>query len=282
MLKLDDISVYGTDNFFVSWIKRMGTEELKFIKEKKLENFGQLEVMIREGQEVPEYFKKLLELTKKYINKYHVAQKQPQICNYNTLIDIDKNDLEVTENEVFVKNFILNAIIDNGWRVTFLDIQELNIKSLRFFLSHTTPNGNMSLKLLPKIGDTAIEKIIKGLYYYEEQIKRQNLEKHEIGSNLFTLNQEAKQSIVEKELNMFVEYLLSFSFDFIWGKRSETTNRLLEGCIVSKSKNAVNNRNRLVETLTNYMTLTELENGAIENNTLDRFMLTKTMEKEEE
>lgn len=74
-----------------------------------------------------------------------------------------------------------------------------------------------------------------------------------------------------------MEYLLSFSYDFIWGKRSANANKLLEECLISRNKYAVINRDRLIETLTNYMTLEELENGVIENHTLDRFMLTKTL-----
>lgn len=55
------------------------------------------------------------------------------------------------------------------------------------------------------------------------------------------------------------------------------TNRLLEDCLTEKREININNRNRLIEIFTNYMTLEELENGAIENHTLDRFMLKKTL-----
>lgn len=50
--------------------------------------------------------------------------------------------------------------------------------------------------------------------------------------------------------------------------------------MLSEKKNALRNKRRLIETFTNYMTLTELEEGVIENHTLDRFMLTKTVESE--
>lgn len=255
----------------------MDVQELNFVKEKNLGNFSQLEKMIIEGQEVPVYFKELFNLTKKYINKRHMVTKKPQTYTRNNLGEIDEIDLEITENEILAKNLILNAVVDDSWRVTFLNIGELNIKKLRYFLGHTTPDGNMSLKLFDKIGNKALQKVIKGLCYYEDQIIRQNLEKHEVGTNLFTLNQKEKQNIVEKELNEFVEYLLSFSYDFIWGKRNETVNKLLEDCLIRRSKNAIKNKQRLVEILTNYMTLRELENNPIENHTLDRFMLTKTL-----
>ncbi len=77
MLKLENISVYGADTFFPSWIKSMSNEEIKFLKEKKLENFGQLEKMIVAGEEVPIYFIKLYELVKKYISKEHMVDKEP-------------------------------------------------------------------------------------------------------------------------------------------------------------------------------------------------------------
>ena len=65
-IKLENISVYGVDTFFPSWIKSMSNEEIKFLKEKKLENFEQLEKMIVAGEKVPIYFIKLYELVKKY------------------------------------------------------------------------------------------------------------------------------------------------------------------------------------------------------------------------
>lgn len=280
MLKLENISVYGADNSFVSWINRMDDKELKFIKDNNLEDFSQLEKMILTGEEVPLYFIKLYELTKKYINKKHMINKEAHIYDSNNLENINERDLEVTEEETLVKNLILNAVVDDSWRVTFLDIESLNIKKLRFFLQHVTPNGKNSLELFPRIGNKTINNVIKALDFYEEQIKRQYGERHIIGSDLFTLNREAKQNIVEKEIAKYVEYLLSFSYDFIWGKRSANTNKLLEECLISRNKYAVINRDRLIETLTNYMTLEELEDGVIENHTLDRFMLKKTIEKE--
>lgn len=279
-IKLENISVYGADTFFPSWIKSMSNEEIKFLKEKKLENFEQLEKMIVAGEKVPIYFIKLYELVKKYISKEHMVDKEPQIYRSDMLKVINERDLEVTEEETLCSNLLLNAVIDDDWRVTFLDIEKLNIKNLRFFLNHVIPNGKNSLELFPRIGTYAVDKVIKVIHYYEDQIIRQNLERHTPGINLFTLNKEEKKEIVEQELSKYVEYLLSFSYDFIWGKRSKTVSKLLEECLLSEKKNALRNKRRLIETFTNYMTLTELEEGAIENHTLDRFMLTKTIESE--
>lgn len=49
---------------------------------------------------------------------------------------INERDLEVTEEETLCSNLLLNAVIDGDWRITFLDIEKLNIKNLRFFLNH--------------------------------------------------------------------------------------------------------------------------------------------------
>lgn len=279
MIKLDNISVYGADNFLFPNINRMGVQELEFIKKHQLENFAQLEKMIIEKRAVPAYFIKLYELTVKYINKSRMIDRKPQIYNCSTIQNINSKDLEITEKETFVTDLILLNIIFTNYscRVTFNDLEKLNIKSLRFFLEHVIPDGKNSLKLFPRIGDDATHKVLNALYLYEEQIKRQYNAKHPEGTNLFNLNKDIKQTIVEIELAQYIEYFLSFSYDFIWGKRSATTNKQLEKCLISEEKYTINNRKRLISILTNYMTLEELENGAIENGTLDRFMLTKSL-----
>ncbi len=281
MIKLENIAVYGADKFFSSWIEKMGVQELKFIKEKELKNFAQLKKMIIQKEEVSPYFIKLFELTVNYINKDCMINKTSKIWTSNNLQNINQEDLEVTEEQTLAKNLILNAVIDAEWRVTFLDIENLNMQSVRFFLKHTTPNGENSLKLFPRIGNDAVKKVIKAFDYYEEQIKRQAKENHEIGTDLFALNKEAKQEIVKREIVSYIEYLLSFQDDFIWGRRGKNVNDLLKECIISTRKRAIRSRNNLIATLTNYMTLEELENGAVENHTLDRFMLKKTIKKEE-
>lgn len=277
MLKLENISVYGADNYFLSYVKRMNKEELRFIKEKRLENFAQLEKMILEKEEVPFYFINLYNLIKKYIIKEHMIDKEAT-CIYESsnLKNINERDLEVTEEKNFVKDLILNSVIDDSWRVTYLDIENLNIRTLRFFLEHITPKGENSLVLFPRIGNKTINNVIKALEFYEKQIVRQSKESHLIGTNLFTLNKEAKQKIVEKEIFDYVEYFLSLDNDFIWGRRSANANNLLEECLRSEKRWSIINRNRLIETLSNYMTLKELESGAIENHILDRFILEKS------
>lgn len=278
MIKLENVLEY--DNHLAYWSKNMSSEESKFIKDKKLKKFSQLEEIILKGEEVPNNFIKLYELVISHIGKENLKFREFLFCNNNLLDIINERDLEITEEETLVKNLILNAVLNTTWRVTFDAIEKLNIRNLRFFLNHVTPNGKNSLEVFPKIGTSALDKVVKTLSFYEEQIKRQYKERHVIGTNLFTLNQKEKQAIVVRELPKYIEYFLSTSNDFIWGKRTESNNRLLEECLNKETKISLENKKRLIETLTNYTTLEELENGAIENHTLDRFMLTKTIEKD--
>lgn len=169
MIKLENVLEY--DNHLAYWLKNMSSEEIKFIKDKKLEKFRQLEEIILKGEEVPNNFIKLYELVINHIGKENLKFREFLFYNNNLLDVINERDLEITE-ETLVKNLILNAILNTTWRVTFGAIEKLNIRNLRFFLNHITPNGKNSLEVFPKIGTSAIDKVVKALSYYEEQIKR--------------------------------------------------------------------------------------------------------------
>lgn len=165
-----------------------------------------------------------------------------------------------------------------GYINAFQDIKDKNIVFLRSLLSHTTFNGENALKLLYRIGNREIKKSLIALTLYEEQVLRQA---KETDVNLFYLDKNKKRKIVYDQFEDYIKYFLNLSdeYNFIWGNINKATIYHLTGCLASSGYNAVSEKIKeiLIETLTNYMTLEELENGAVENHTLDRFMLKKTL-----
>lgn len=134
--------------------------------------------------------------------------------------------------------------------------------------------------MFDRTGDKEIYKDLAALKFYEEQVIRQAILNHNSISNLFYLTEEEKRKIVETHIDDYIKYFIykSSEYNFIWGNITNTTVNLLncslETSLIYKTNSKII-KNKLITVLTNYMTLEELKNGAIENHTLDRFILEK-------
>ena len=127
------------------------------------------------------------------------------------------------------------------------------------------------------IGPSRIKKILPLITFYDEQVMRQYQELDNIHTlmhtfnqtPIFYLNKTAKQAIVEEEINDIIMYLLdNTKEELIWGKLSDNQKKLLE--TATRNKNIT--REHLIQIITNYTTLSELEKGITKTKTLNRFI----------
>ena len=183
---------------------------------------------------------------------------------------------------MLLENFLSQAYPSTLFKL----IKKLSIEELRYLLLHTAPNGFNSLTMFPYINEESLKIIMKSLSFFEHQLVRQTHDEDSENVNLFLLNYEEKRSIVEEELNSFLEYFLNMPeiISFVWGNKISKGNEMFNRIIANNPnvhhlKRYLNIKEILINTFTNYMTLKELENGAIENHTLDRFILEKTPSK---
>lgn len=118
-------------------------------------------------------------------------------------------------------------------------------------------------------------KLRKSINFYEEQVIRQAKETSTISKKIFFVNKEQKQQIVEAELKKYVKYLIKNNSRYIWGNLTEEEkNLLLESTsIKNKSPKYLIIRERLINIITNYTTLEELNSDLIKQKTLDRFIV---------
>lgn len=286
MIKLENVTVFKADEYYSKKIRTIKIQELSFLEEYNIKTFADLETIIYSGIEVPQYLVTLYELTKKEIDSRRLAGKEPQTYKTKFPMDNDLNKYAIlkTEAETKCKDLILdNPIYCHGYHITFQEIKEESIKDIRFLLNFVSPNGENALKLFQYIRNNEIKKILVALKLYEEQVIRQARGKDVSDVNLFYLDEDKKRKIVLEELDSFIEYFLQLpsNYNFIWGNRTNSTIKLLNDClenytfIPSKSVSKVIKRD-LINIFTHYMTLEELERGAIENHTLDRFIFKKT------
>ena len=275
MIKLENVAIYKADRYFNKNIRPMNGEEITFLRKHNIGDFGTLENIINSSIEVPKYFIDLYDLANKKLKRSRL-DKEPEIyvTHFPITEEISKEAIKKTEEETICKDLILtNLTSGQGYIVSFQEIKNKNIAFLRYLLSHTTLDWQNALNLLYRIGNKEIYKALNALKLYEEQVIRQA---GKTDLNLFYLDKIQKRKIVYEQFENYIKYFLSYSdnYDFIWGNINKATIRYLNCCLDCNAHNSVSEKIKeiLIETFTNYMTLEELENGAIENHTLDRFI----------
>lgn len=114
------------------------------------------------------------------------------------------------------------------------------------------------------IGIKTLQKKLHLIDFYEEQIIRQALETEQRGINLFTLNKEEKDKIIDSNLQEYIEYILDNAIVSIWGKISSMGISRLYNTIVSPEKENIKEiKKAIINMISNYTTLKELETGIL-------------------
>lgn len=290
MIKLENVAVlnvnryfYSKDPCFYSKIKLMKQEEYAFLEKYNIRNFKELEDAILKNIEVPSYFIELYKLVKVEIENYSLEKPRIYRTKYDGYLALDKESVLKTETETKCSSLLLENFLSQAYPSTlFKLIKKLSIEELRYLLLHTAPNGFNSLTMFPYINEESLKIMMKSLSFFENQLVRQTHDEDSENVNLFLLNYEEKRRIVEEELNSFLEYFLNMSDikSFVWGNKVNEGNEIFTRIVENNTRirhlrRYLNIKEMLINTLTNYMTLEELENGAIENHTLDRFILEK-------
>lgn len=288
MIKLENVTIYKADRYFMKDIRLMRNEEKDFLKKYDISDFGTLENVINSSISVPEYLIDLYELAQAKLKRNRL-DRDPEIyiTSFPLTSGIDRETVLKTEEETKCNALILeNPITCSGFHASFRKIKKESISNVRFLLGHTSLDGENSLKLFLSIGNAKIKKMLDAIRWYEEQVVRQASGQNITGTNLFYLNESKKREIVEAQFDDFIKYFLSISddFNFIWGNKTKTVTQLLNDCLGNYSL-IINPtiakiiRRELTNIFINYMTLEELENDAIKNHTLDRFILEKSPSK---
>ena len=134
--------------------------------------------------------------------------------------------------------------------------------------------GRNVIGRIRNIGPDSITKIISALKMYDEQILRQADLTEKRNYNLFLKDKKAKNEIVEDLYSDIIMYLIYNTEErTIWGELTESQKKLYISSVINSKKRDAIIKDRMIDIISNYTTLPELEKVADGNRkVLKRFI----------
>ena len=214
---------------------------------------------------------------KKLNNKIETANEkglEPQVY-YTTRYS---DPLLEIQDHIYSGNVLLLSNPISRREARFSRIQNKTIAQLKEDLRHTYPNGVNYIEASPieyKNIKTSVLRIVHAIKMYESQIERQGKLTDNRIEGLLELEKEEKQQIALEFYSKIVEYLLSSAEEYlVWGHFSDYQKELYKSSIVNQKQIDIQIKNRLVESITNYTTLEELNRIATgDAHVLQRFIV---------
>lgn len=103
---------------------------------------------------------------------------------------------QASEEKTKGSELLLSSIVGQSGRSIFNGILSLNVYEIKKLFYYQNSSFKPLILKVSQIGSKNLQAIINSINLFDEQIIRQYRERHVIGSDLFTLNREAKQNIV--------------------------------------------------------------------------------------
>ena len=149
------------------------------------------------------------------------------------------------------------------------------IAEIKELLGHIDYNDfQNTFTRIRSFGSATGQKVVDAIKFYEQQVLRQAAETEERGINLFMLNKKEKDEIVESEIKYIAEYLIDNAKTLVWGNLTDTQKqRIMSAVLSTKGEYTQQDKKALINAISNYTTLSELEQGVIKKKTLDRFIV---------
>lgn len=152
--------------------------------------------------------------------------------------------------------------VTNDYPVSYIELNYLSIEKIKKYLSYCTLSGkNYLQQKFRKIGNINLKKILISLDMYEQQVIRQSNLTEDKDINIFSLDRQRKHQVVNDLYADIVNYLVENTNErFVWGTMSTVQKEKLLLSIIGKGKASKLIRGNLVDVISNYTTIEELEN----------------------
>ena len=156
----------------------------------------------------------------------------------------------------------------------FRGLRTYSIDEIKHNLKLTDQFGRNVIGRIRNIGPDSITKIISALKMYDEQILRQANLTEKRNYNLFLKDKKAKNEIVEDLYSDIIMYLIYNTEErTIWGELTEPQKKLYISSVINSKKRDTIIKDRMIDIISNYTTLPELEKVADGNRkVLKRFI----------
>lgn len=262
MIKLSDISIdyvlYGSEKRFINLARE--------------NNCYSIEDIISLTKLYPKYnwdvvSKRINEL-KLIVDKSNIKGIEPEIYEY------EDNGIELVDK--LNRGDIL--LLDNPTlelQTKFRRLRTYTIDEIKHNLKLTDQFGRNVIGRIINIGPDAIIRIINALKMYDEQILRQADLTEKLNYNLFLKDKKVKNEIVEDLYSDIIMYLIYNTEEkTIWGELTEPQKKLYISSVINGKKRDVIIKDRMIDIISNYTTLPELEKVADGNRkVLKRFIV---------
>ena len=212
------------------------------------------------------------------IQSYDMCFKNPDIFTFDNYShsDLDNKTISVTDSAnkgdilLFSSPFLNGGARKNG-------VKYLSIAEIKQFLEHVEDTHLVNLlSSVRSLGPVISKRIYDSICFYEEQVLRCADETCERGIDLFGIDRLEKREIVSSELKEICEYIVDTASILVWGELSDfQKKRLITTAMSTRGEYIQRDRNILVDTISNYTTLSELKDGVVKKKTLDRFIVKK-------
>jgi len=285
MIKLENISINEFRYLLTTGSKDINKQQeylaaLRTLDKYHVENYEQLRRLVIKGN--PEFntdtFKSELMFM---MNKVLIANEsgiEPELYFTNGYDQtMNERTLHFTDQNTNGRLLICKSpLLRNSKKSRVLGFS--TIEELKFVISHLRRSDLRNTFRLNVSGfdKDDMQQLVASINLYEEQVMRQY---RELGENLpselinlFDYNKKAKDIIVESQLKEITEYLMDSGTHYVWGDLSDTARTRLSKAVNDENGNPYVRRN-VIDLVSNYTTLSELEQGVVKKKTLDRFIV---------
>lgn len=285
MIKLSDVSTEKLITFLKndSYKKRKALDAYLTLIKYSIKDYQTLRDMIQKGKrkfknEILINAVSEVEKNIEYANEVGKPAVLFTCDNYNGT-QIDQKTLEITDRKTSCGVLLYKSplIICEGKGGLLNHIQINDAKNLLGKVTaHTKActGNNAFVESMRRFSKSDSIKIRDAINFYEKQVLRQAEDTKKRGVNLFAINQKEKQLIVREELQRIVRYLIDNADICVWGELTPAQKtRLITA--VTKYSGSDNQllRDRMIQIIANYTTLSELKEDVVKQKTLDRFII---------
>lgn len=287
MIKLSDVS---TSKLYSKITKRYNEAEtpsdalewldiITVFDKKKINDYQRLKDMLEQFK-TNKFFRFIrndLESVERKINEANILGVEPEIYTQEWYkgTNIDDKTLNLTDKGTMGSVLLMSNPL-HASTMKQRKINSYSIFDLKFLLAHLQSDLRNEFRFASGCySKEDMVKIIELIKFYEQQVERQANEIREnspylLPTNIFEINSIYKQDIVESELTEIAEYLVDSGNVFIWGNLCDADKlRLLK--VIKQPNNYA--RKNFINTISNYTTLDELQQGIVKKKTLERFIV---------
>lgn len=285
MIKLENVSTERLITFLKYALHRTGEvqDAYSILNKHGIKDYQRLKDMIENGRREfqNEFLINALASVEENIKYANEIGREPILytCNNYEGSNVDAKTLKITDrkNSCGVLLYKSPAIVSKGKTGALVHIQISEAKDLLGKVvghNKSTTGNNAFVESMRRFGDVDSAKLRDSINFYEAQVLRQAEETSKKKINLFVLNQKEKEIIVKNQIKSIVKYLVENADECVWGDFSPAQKTRLMHAVTTYSgyDNQVL-RNRIINVIANYTTLSELQSGVVKKKTLDRFII---------